>query len=1016
YDWTCTPPPENLSPHIQLVRSVDWASTALGPMESWPPLLRFMCNLVMSCPNPAIVFWGPELNMIYNEAYPPLAGDKHPTLIGAAPWVGFAEAWADFEPFFRRCEESGRGAMVEDMLLFLNRGYGPFEETYYSFSFTPILAENDTIVGWYETVFETTKQKITERRISTLLTLGDVTSKSQDLENFWPQVIKGLNTNPQDIAFSVIYSVSDSVDYLPEMGLAKSSGAHSKRYDLVGSSGVPVGHTAVSTGLDITLGRPGFTSYFAAAAESEEPIVLRLSDSTLPPSLVQGIESHAWSEPVTAVVICAISPATGRTGSTSTALGYLVMGLNSHRPFDEEYKTFVQILTRQVTTAMASVLLIQEEAKRGRTIAEQAAIDQQKIEEQLRVRTRELEQSEMQLKHFADAVPTGIFVLEFTPDNMQGSYRYRNDKWFELTGDCREDQPAWQSPLWEKMHPEDVPNVQKAWKVLMDTKSETSFEFRVPRSSRPGPVDEHFPCTWILCYAFSLVSEDGWLRSIIGSVTDITSTKWAEGIQKQRMEDAIEAKRQQENFIDVTSHEMRNPLSAIMISADDIMSSLRAVQTLRCNTQKFGELVEASIEAAQTVLHCAQHQKRIVDDILTISKLDSGLFSITPVESQPTAVVSDIHRMFAGEYNAAGISHHTEVEQSYRALAIDWVMLDSSRLQQILINLVTNSIKFTQYEENRVITVSVGASLDRPSESSHGIKYLELRKEREDLTQNPEWGDGGPLYLHFSVQDTGCGLTVDEKKLLFMRFSQAPRTHVNYGGSGLGLFICRELTELQGGAIGVVSETGKGSTFSFYIKARRLKQKPPVDLIPPPRQDLHAPSPFEVTRTPSPTSTHFTPATSTTTSFSGPRTFDILIVEDNKINQQVMSKGLVKLGHAVTIANHGVEALDFLRTTRWWKGNDEATGKKLTVVLMDIEMPVMDGLTCVRTIREREAEGWITERINVIAITANARVEQVNTALEAGMDDVVSKPFRVAELTASIERLLDQRSKKAGPQ
>lgn len=91
-----------------------------------------------------------------------------------------------------------------------------------------------------------------------------------------------------------------------------------------------------------------------------------------------------------------------------------------------------------------------------------------------------------------------------------------------------------------------------------------------------------------------------------------------------------------------------------------------------------------------------------------------------------------------------------------------------------------------------------------------------------DMTQGPDWGDGEESYISFSVEDTGRGLTEDEKKMLFLRFSQAsPRTHVTYGGSGLGLFISRELTELQGGKIGVASEAGKGSTFAFFVKARR---------------------------------------------------------------------------------------------------------------------------------------------------------------------------------------------------
>lgn len=100
-----------------------------------------------------------------------------------------------------------------------------------------------------------------------------------------------------------------------------------------------------------------------------------------------------------------------------------------------------------------------------------------------------------------------------------------------------------------------------------------------------------------------------------------------------------------------------------------------------------------------------------------------------------------------------------------------------------------------------------------------------MRAKRTDQTFGPDWGDGEEIFLEFAVRDTGRGLTPEEKKLLFQRFSQAsPRTHVQYGGSGLGLFISRELTELQGGEIGVSSEAGKGSTFAFYVKCRRSSE------------------------------------------------------------------------------------------------------------------------------------------------------------------------------------------------
>lgn len=128
----------------------------------------------------------------------------------------------------------------------------------------------------------------------------------------------------------------------------------------------------------------------------------------------------------------------------------------------------------------------------------------------------------------------------------------------------------------------------------------------------------------------------------------------------------------------------------------------------------------------------------------------------------------------------------------------------------------------------------------------------------------------------------------------------------------------------------------------------------------------------------------------------------LLVVEDNLVNQKVMSKQLERAGYVVSVANHGHEALDYIRKTRF---ANPASGKPLDVVLMDVEMPIMDGLTCARRIREMEAEGSLQGHLPVVAVTANARAEQQAAALEAGMDSVVTKPFRMLELLPELERV-----------
>jgi len=270
------------------------------------------------------------------------------------------------------------------------------------------------------------------------------------------------------------------------------------------------------------------------------------------------------------------------------------------------------------------------------------------------------------------------------------------------------------------------------------------------------------------------------------------------------------------------------------------------------------------------------------------------------------------------------------------------------------------------------------------------------------------------------VQDSGCGLTPEEKKKLFNRFSQAsPRTHVQYGGSGLGLFISRQLTELQGGEIGVASESGVGSTFAFYVKARRAESQQNLEAIQkrldsdfqsnarlatniPTSIKGHEESVSAILNVPS------KPATSAEQPpGSNPANWHVLIVEDNIVNQKILAQQIRKLGSTVYVANHGGEALDIIRKTVHYRGR-EADGEELSVILMDLEMPVMDGLTCVRKIREMEAEGLIRGHLPIIAVTANARSEQILMAKETGMDDVMPKPFRILQIRTKIDALLNK--------
>ncbi|GAB7351229.1 hypothetical protein MBLNU459_g1662t2 [Dothideomycetes sp. NU459] len=594
--------------------------------------------------------------------------------------------------------------------------------------------------------------------------------------------------------------------------------------------------------------------------------------------------------------------------------------------------------------------------------------------------------SEQRFTHFMDNAPMATSIVEYPSMRLS----YVNLHWFDITGHEKTtaDKIDWATVVQE----EDQPLVQRVCDSVAATEKAETFQLRM-REMYTAPDGKRYR-RWVEWTISPEYADDGTtVRALTACGNNISHLKWAEEAQRSRVEEALEAKRQQEKFVDTVSHELRNPLGAVVHCADAISDNLADISTIveqTCDEKArsaMQELIASSVEAVQTITACSAHQKRIVDDLLTLSKLDSNLLQINHSAVRVRSVIYDVYRMFKTEAQRVGVTITVREDESIQG--IDWVALDSGRVQQILINLVTNAIKFTKSKpsnETRSVSISMGRSKVRPSENALPVRvdFTLARGLRDcvydtgEINSNADKG----FYLWFCVTDTGRGMSETESAKLFTRFSQGSvRTYSDYGGSGLGLYISRHLSELQGGEIGVASELGIGSTFAFYVKSQTSQPTTPgIEL------------PLLLRRG------------SVKPTENGEATVTVLVTEDNLVNQRVLSKQLTKNGYRVYTADNGQQALDFVKQTRHWT-NGPTDAKELHVILMDIEMPVMNGITATKTIRDLQKSGDICNHIPIIAVSANARSEQTHQAIVAGMDDSImlspASPGRAAAAAAA---------------